>query len=66
MENFENFIVLVITKGYGVQATTIKDQNAFLHRCTLHKFHVTDNQNEPDQIMSDRMIKLHSVHSIYS
>ena len=46
---------LVITKGYGVQATMIKRQNAFaptLH--TLRKFHVTDGQNTRDQIMSDR------------
>ena len=46
---------LVITKGYGVQATTIKRQNAFaptLH--TLLKFHVTDDQNMRDQIVSDR------------
>ena len=46
---------LVITKGYGVQATTIKRQNAFaptLH--TLLKFHVTDGQNMRDQIVSDR------------
>ena len=46
---------LVITKGYGVQATTIKRQNAFaptLH--TLLKFHVTDGQNMRDQIVNDR------------
>ena len=46
---------LVVTKGYGVQATTIKCQNAFaptLH--TLLKFHVTDGQNMRDQIVSDR------------
>ena len=46
---------LVITKGYGVQATTIKRQNAFAP--TLHtflKFHVTDGQNMCDQIVSDR------------
>ena len=46
---------LVITKGYGVQVTMIKRQNAFaptLH--TLLKFHVTDGQNMRDQIVSDR------------
>ena len=52
-ENFLNFIVQVKTKVYGVQATMIKDLNTFLHRCTLHKFHMTDSQNKPDQIMSD-------------
>ena len=44
---------LVITKGYGVQTTTIKVKTLLLQRCALHKFHVTDGQNTHDQIMSD-------------
>ena len=52
-ENFYNFTVVVITKGYGVQATMIKGQNVFLHCCALHMFNMTDSQNKADQIMSD-------------
>ena len=33
-------MMMMITKGYGVRATTIEDQ----------KFHVTDGQNTRDQI----------------
>ena len=51
---------LVITKGYGVRATTIEGQNAF----------APDSQNTGDQITSDRrskmrVMKLRSVHSIH-
>ena len=48
---------LVITKGYGVRATTIEGQNAFAPRCALRKFHVTDSQNTRDQITSGRKSK---------
>ena len=44
----------------------IEGQNVFLHCCTLHMFNATDSQNKADQIMSDWMIKLHSVHSVHS
>ena len=47
-------LILVITKGYGVRASTIKGQNAFAPRCALRKFHVTDGQNTRDKITSDR------------
>ena len=52
--------VLVITKRYGVRATTIEVQNAFLRFfafCALRKFHVTDGQNTRDQITRDRRSK---------
>ena len=42
---------LVITKGYGVRATTIE---GLLQCCALHKFHVKYGQNTRDQITSDR------------
>ena len=46
---------VVITKGYGVRATTIEFQYAFAPSlCALRKFHVTDSQNTRDQIASDR------------
>ena len=49
---------VVITKGYGVRATTIEGQYAFaLSLCALRKFHVTDSQNTRDQIASDRKSK---------
>ena len=41
---------LVITKGYGLRATTIE---GLLQYCALRKFHVTDGQNTRDQIKSD-------------
>ena len=50
----------VITKAYGVQATTIEGQNAlapvlcFMYTC---KFHVKDRQNMLNQITSDRRSK---------
>ena len=50
----------VITKAYGVQATTIKDQNAFAPvLCFMYtcKFHVTDGQNMLNQITSGRRSK---------
>ena len=57
----------ILTKGYGVRATTIEGQN----RCALPKFHVTDGQNTRDQItnyelqeVQTHVIKLRSVHSI--
>ena len=37
-------MMMMITKGYGVRATTIEDQ----------KFHVTDGQNTRDQIRVTR------------
>ena len=37
-------VMMMITKGYGVRATTIDDQ----------KFHVTDGQNTRDQIRMTR------------
>ena len=43
----------VITKDYGVRATTIEGQNALLHRCALRKFRVTYRQITRDQITSD-------------
>ena len=45
------YLVLVITKGYGVLETTIKSQNAFAPTlwCALHKFHGIDNLNARDQ-----------------
>ena len=49
-------LLLVITKGYRVRATTIEDQNAFAS-CASSKFHVTDSQNTRDQITSDRRSK---------
>ena len=49
--------VLAITKGYGVQATTIKVKTLLLHGCALSKFHVRDSQNTRDQITSERMFK---------
>ena len=49
---------VVITKGYGVRATTIEGQYAFAPSlCALRKFHVTDSQNTRDQIASDRKSK---------
>ena len=45
--------ILVITKDYGVRATTIEGQNALLHRCALRKFRVTYRQITRDQITSD-------------
>ena len=45
--------ILVITKDYGVRATTIEGQNALLHRCALRKFRVTYRQITRDQIASD-------------
>ena len=47
-------LLLVITKGYGVQTTSIEGENAFAHRCTLRKLHVTDSKNIRDQITSDK------------
>ena len=52
---------LVITKGYGVRATTIEGQNSFSRSSKQKcKFHVTDGhgQNTRDQITSDRRSKL--------
>ena len=45
------YLILVITKGYGVLETTIKSQNAFASTlsCALHKFHGIDNPNALDQ-----------------
>ena len=48
---------LVITKGYGVQATTNEGQNAFVQRFALRKFHATDGQNARDHITSNRRFK---------
>ena len=50
----------VITKAYGVQATTIEGQNAFAPvLCFMYtcKFHVTDGQNMLNQITSGRRSK---------
>ena len=43
----KNTLLLVITKGYRVRATTIGGQNAF---AILRRFHVTVSQNTRDQI----------------
>ena len=40
-----------------------------LQQCALRKFHVTDGQNMPDQVIEGPntfVIKVHSVHSIHS
>ena len=37
-----------------MRATTIEGQNAFLQRCALRKFLVTDGQKTRDQITSNR------------
>ena len=50
-------IILVITKGYRVRATTIKVKTLLLHCCALRKFHVTDSQNTRDHITSERRSK---------
>ena len=47
----------IITKGYGVRATTIEGQNALHQRSVLHTFHVTDSQNTRDQITSIELIR---------
>ena len=50
----------VITKAYGVQATTIEGQNAFAPvLCFMYtcKFHMTDGQNILNQITSGRRSK---------
>ena len=50
----------VITKAYGVQATTIEGQNAFAPvLCLMYtcKFHMTDGQNILNQITSGRRSK---------
>ena len=47
-------IILLITKGCGVWATTIEGQNAFALSLCFGKFHMTDNQNTRDPITSDR------------
>ena len=51
------YLILVITKGYGVRAPTIEVKALSLKRCALHKFHVTDSQNTRDQITTDRRLK---------
>ena len=67
----------IMTKGYGVQVTTIEGQNDFCSSAVLCvNFHMTDGQNTRDQICTIRfqvidqvqmhMIKLPSVHSIHS
>ena len=43
----------ILTKSYGVRATTIEGRNALHQRCALHTFHVTDSQNTRDQITSE-------------
>ena len=48
---------LVITKVYGVRATTIESQNALLHCYALGKSYVTDSQNMRDPITRDRRSK---------
>ena len=50
---------LVLTKGYGVRATTIGRSTLLLQRCALRKFHVrvTVGQNTRDQITSNRRSK---------
>ena len=41
--------LLVISKGYGVRATTIEAvKTLLLHRFALREFHVTDSQNTRD------------------
>ena len=40
-----------------MRATTIEGQNAFLQRCALRTFFVTDGQNTRDQITSNRRSK---------
>ena len=52
-----SLVLLVITKGYGVQATTNEGQNAFVQRFALRKFHATDGQNARDHITSNRRFK---------
>ena len=52
----------ILTKGYGVRATTIEGQNALHQRCALHTFHVTDSQNTRDQITS--ILKINSIKGI--
>ena len=45
-------VMKVITKGYGVRATTIEGQNAFapsLCYCTLRTLHVWESQNTRNQ-----------------
>ena len=49
--------ILVITKGYGVRATTIGVQTLLLQCCALRKFQVTDVQNTRDQITRSRRKK---------
>ena len=48
---------LIITKVYGVRATTIEGQSAFAPCYALRKFYVTDSQNTRDPITSDRRPK---------
>ena len=55
-----------MTKGYGVQATTAKGQNALAPtQCFAYVSH--DRLNMRDQIKSERVlmrvIRLHSIHS---
>ena len=40
-----------------MQTTSIEGENAFAHRCTLRKLHVTDSKNIRDQITSDKRSK---------
>ena len=46
-------LLLVIPKGYGVQATMIEGKTLLLQQCALGKFHVTDGHSTRDQVTSD-------------
>ena len=43
------------TKGYGVRAATMEDENAVTPTlCASHEFHLIDVPNTRDQILSDQ------------
>lgn len=50
---------LVITEGFGVQATTIKVKMLLLKCCTLPKFHVIDGQNTHDLLQVTEVANAH-------